>query len=376
MMCSIAGSGRRRAPHRAALLALAVACAFAFPAAAPPARSADKDPRAVAKDSIDRGLKWLRTKQAEDGSWSDHPGVTALVLTAYCRSPRAYRETDGPFIRHAVSYLLSLQKEDGSISKGDLAVYTTAVALMALKATGNAQYDAAIQKGRTFLTKEQADEGDGYGKQDKFYGGIGYGNDERPDLSNLQLALQAMAETSNDRSDPMWQKAIVFLQRCQNYSETNDQPWAGNDGGFIYLPDPEHSMVPGGRSYGSMTYAGLKSFLYAGVDKNDPRVQAAVRWLKSHYSVDDNPGMGTQGLFYYYHTMAKALAALGDVSFVDEKGVSHDWYAELVTKLASLQKPDGYWVNDNDRWWERDPSLVTAFAVLALEAGDGDGKKQ
>lgn len=337
-----------------------------------PARAADKASRTAAKAAIDRGLKWLRAEQAKDGSWSDHPGITALVVTAFCKSPRQYREDDGPFIGNSIAYLLKQQREDGSITKGDLPVYNTAVALMALQATGNSKHADAINKGRAFLMHEQSDEEEGYKRDDKFYGGIGYGNDERPDLSNLQLALQALAETGKDRKDPVWEKAVVFLQRCQNYSETNDQAWAGDDGGFIYLPDPAHSEAEGGRSYGSMTYAGLKSFLYAGVDANDPRVKAAVGWLRAHWSLDDNPGMGTQGLFYYYHTMAKALSALGEASIVDADGKAHDWYAELVTKLTALQKPEGFWVNENDRWWERDPHLVTAYAILALDAGYGD----
>ena len=39
-----------------------------------------------------------------------------------------------------------------------------------------------------------------------------------------------------------------------------------------------------------MTYAGLKSFLYAGVSKDDPRVKAAVEWVRKHYTVTENPG--------------------------------------------------------------------------------------
>jgi squalene-hopene/tetraprenyl-beta-curcumene cyclase len=101
-------------------------------------------------------------------------------------------------------------------------------------------------------------------------------------------------------------------------------------------------------------------------------VKAATGWLRAHWSLDENPGMGSQGLYYYYHTLAKALAALGESEFVDGDGKTHDWYAELVAKLTSLQKPEGFWVNDNDRWWERDPHLVTAYAILALEAGYGE----
>ena len=54
-----------------------------------------------------------------------------------------------------------------------------------------------------------------------------------------------------------------------------------------------------------MTYAGLKSFLYAGVGKDDPRVVAALGWIKRHYTLAENPGQGQSGLFYFYQTFAK-----------------------------------------------------------------------
>ena len=128
----------------------------------------------------------------------------------------------------------------------------------------------------------------------------------------------------------------------------------------------EPSEGGGLRSYGSMTYAGLKSMIYAGVEKDDPRVKAAVEFLKKNYDVDSNPGLGQQGLFYYYNTISKALAALGESNFVDAAGTSHDWKAELRSKLAKLQQADGSWVNETSRWMEGDPNLVGGYVLLAL----------
>jgi squalene-hopene/tetraprenyl-beta-curcumene cyclase len=121
------------------------------------------------------------------------------------------------------------------------------------------------------------------------------------------------------------------------------------------------------RSYGSMSYAGLLSFVYAEMDQSDPRLQAVLEWLKKNYKIDENPGMGQQGLYYYYHTMAKALSLSGIKEIIDEKGVKRDWRKELVMELLNKQDPKGYWLNANGRWWERDPVLVTSYALLALE---------
>ncbi len=77
--------------------------------------------------------------------------------------------------------------------------------------------------------------------------------------------------------------------------------------------------------------------------------------------------MGPQGLFYYYHTMAKALAVYGANTIVLKGGKEVDWRRGLALRLLDLQKGDGFWVNENGRWWEKDPVLVTAYAIMTLE---------
>ena len=118
-----------------------------------------------------------------------------------------------------------------------------------------------------------------------------------------------------------------------------------------------------------MTYAGLKSMIYAGVSSEDPRVLAAMNWLRRNYTFKENPGMGEAGLYYYLHTAAKALDALGNDEFVDADGVSHEWRKDLTTVILSTQQSNGSWVNDNPRWLEGDANLVTSYALLALSYG-------
>ncbi len=319
------------------------------------------------KASIDRGLKWLRDQQEDDGSYAHHPGITALVASAFMRSPRQYTEEDGPFMKNAMKYLTSLAKPDGSIYDKDLPNYNTSVALMALSEAKNPAYDEIIKNAQNYLMVLQADEGEGYTPDDKMYGGIGYGGDLRPDMSNLVYALGALKESGVPKDAEVWEKAIKFIERCQNRSESNDQAWAGDDGGFVYYPG--YSMAGGTRSYGTMTYNGVLSFIYANVDKNDDRVQAAVRWLKDNYTLEENPPIGAQGLYYYYHTMSKALTTYGEPVITDSKGVEHNWYEELARKILSLQRPEGNWVNEEDRWMESMPILATSYAILALSIG-------
>src|SRR5207248_3329945 len=182
---------------------------------------------------------------------------------------------------------------------------------------------------------------------------------------------------------PAFANALKFITRTQNNSETNDQKFAGNDGGFVYTPandgDSQAGVFigPDGkkhvRSYGSMTYAGLKSMIYAGLSKDDPRVKSAVDWIQHHWTLDENPGMrdadathATHGLYYYFYVYAHALHAYGEPTITDANGVKHDWRQELIAKLSSLQKEDGSWLGEK-RWMENNPSLATAYAVMALE---------
>jgi squalene-hopene/tetraprenyl-beta-curcumene cyclase len=266
-----------------------------------------------------------------------------------------------------------MQQPNGAIYNAEqqpaLPNYNTAVSLMALSASGNSEYRLAIAKGQEFIKSLQV-----HDRNSVYYGGIGYGSRESVyDLSNLNYAVQALKESGSD-DQQVWDKAVKFLERCQNNSETNDQSWAGNDGGFIYAPDSESKAGRDGaipRSYASMTYAGLLSFIYANVDKHDPRVEAAVDWITKHFTVEENYGMGQEGLYYGYHTMAKALSAYGKPVIVDAKGLSHNWYRELAQKLISTQNAAGFWVNESSRWLESFPILVTSYAILALAAPYG-----
>jgi squalene-hopene/tetraprenyl-beta-curcumene cyclase len=337
--------------------------------ATPLAAGADLDPglREKAQHAVDAGLHYLRGTQADDGSWSKSVGITALALRAYLESHRKYAEKDGAFITRPIEFILAHVNDDGSISETNQnRSYNTAVAITALQATGNAKYAEVIARAQDFLRKEQVDEGEGYKPDHAYYGGIGYGGDERPDLSNLYLAIEALHATKLDAKDPTWEKALMFVNRSQNRSESNDQDWAADDGGFTYMPG--YSPHDGTGSYGGMTHAGLISLLFAGVDKSDPRVKAAYDWIRANYTLETNPGApGNHGLYYYYNAFAKSMYAYGEPTIVDAQGAEHDWRVDLATKLVSLQGEDGAWFNkDSARWWENNKDLVTSWSVIAL----------
>jgi squalene-hopene/tetraprenyl-beta-curcumene cyclase len=376
----------------------------AEPPPAPPAAgvaSASAETRAQAL--IDSGLAFLREKQQPDGGWASErepPAITALVLRAFVNDPKFDADTD--FVRRGYERLLSFQLEDGGIYRDLLANYNTAVAVSALAAADREAYRPKIERAVAYLrglqwTEQTRPDHDDptrgqqvvRGPDDPFYGGWGYGGRSRgggrPDLSNVQMTLDALRDAGVPASDPAFQRALAFVSRLQNHSETNDQPWAGNDGGFIYGPADNRmgesfageSTTPDGerrlRSYGSMTYAGLKSMIYAGLSRDDPRVRAAWDWITRNWTLEENPGMrqagpenAQNGLYYYFHTLARTLNEYDEPVIRTADGGSVDWRLALLEQVERLQKPDGSWSGEA-KWMEASPVLVTSYVVLALQ---------
>jgi squalene-hopene/tetraprenyl-beta-curcumene cyclase len=293
-----------------------------------------------------------------------------------------------PVVTKALAYLEKHVRDDGGIYADGSRYknYETSLAIVTFKeANRDGKYDDLLAAAEKFVKQEQWDDGEGHELSSLNYGGAGYGSHERPDLSNTSFLIDALHELGRGEDDEAMQRALIFVSRTQNLeSEHNTTKFAAkvNDGGFYYTPaaggQSQAGNTPDGglRSYGSMTYAGLKSMIYAGVGKDDPRVKAAYKWIQQHYTLDENPGMGDSGLYYYYHTFAKALNTIGDAKLVDADGIEHDWRKELPEKLASLQKEDGSWLNSNNRWLEGDPNLVTSYALLALSYTGENGKGQ
>lgn len=342
--------------------------------------------------AIDRGLSWLEAEQADEGYWStaDHPAITGLALSAFRNNPDAEsRESARDPVERGYEFILKHVHPDGAIyNKRSLRNYNTAICLMALLAADNPDYTPIIRKARRFLVNMQFDFGVPGKLDDPMDGGIGYGTSyNHPDLANTLSALEALYHSRHlVEDDPSigsdarldWDAAVHFVENCQNLPSHNDQEWVSGDprnrGGFVYFPGKSHAgemELSDGRvalrSYGSISYTGLLSYIYADLDADDPRVEAVINWLKENWTLEENPGMGLQGLYYYYHTMAKALSAYGVDRIQTPEGKEVDWREALALELFDRQREDGSWVNENGRWWENDPALVTCYSVLALE---------
>ncbi|MCE7973592.1 MAG: hypothetical protein DYG92_04595 [Leptolyngbya sp. PLA1] len=488
------------------LMSLSSPAALTQPGDAPPTHPHPADARAEAADKAAAFL--LSRQDPATGGWGVSPGrpvfpaITALALQGLLDRPGA--SLNDPAIARAVTFLLSHQQENGGIYDRILPTYNTAIALTALAKVPNpdARITAAVAKAQAYLKTLQFGEGAvAYesgetarvvGRDDPFYGAWGYGNHGRPDLSNSSFAIEALHASGLPENDAAFQRALVFLRRCQMLDlpsgDANDMPYAkgSTQGGFVYAtsenkdrvgsgqsfageiaeslsgppgasvtfslkpgadgapmtlsrdectallekqkqvlasggsrqdfivllgpgmsggksaafevrtatPDPiaasefvlaafRDSVDPGSlvatpvahwqgesrlRAYGSMSYSGFKSYLYAGLTANDPRVKAAQGWIARNYTLEENPGVGSDGLYYYFLVFARALSASGlDSVPSPDGGAPRDWRADLVARLTGLQQPDGSFRPVDDRWMENDPVLITAYSLIALQ---------
>lgn len=374
------------------LLTLALGTTAAFPQAATQA-SRNESLKQELRLGVERGLNFLRTKQdATTGQWGETEpvAITALAIIGIMLDPNRKPGDAVPAeVEKGTKYLISQARPDGGIFTKGRGNYNTAVALTALLLNNKPENEQIMLNARRYLVRCQVDL-DEKGKQDNpLDGGVGYGDEKgmHADMSNLTFALEALYYSQSllaDKGDAAKNEpqlnvgaAIDFIQRCQNRPESNKSAWVSKDpddaGGFIYNPSEtrgEKVTNPDGsialRSYGSISYAGLLSFIYAGVDKDDPRVKAVVEWLQNHYNVEENPGMGAKGLYYYYQTMSKALS-IAKIDFIKTKdGKLIDWRSDITQKLLSLQKGDGSWSNAEARWMEGDSVLTTTYILMAL----------
>jgi squalene-hopene/tetraprenyl-beta-curcumene cyclase len=326
---------------------------------------------------VAKGIAYLEQAQAEDGSFSADKGtgVTSLIATALLKNGKTAQD---PAVSKALEYLKQFVQADGGIYKPGSTHrnYETCLAVLAFHlANTDGRYKDLVANAEKYIKEVQWDAGEGHDESSTNYGGAGYGSHSRPDLSNTSFLIDTLKELGSSADDPAIQKALVFVSRCQNLkTEHNPTEFADkiSDGGFYYTiaagGQSQAGAEPDGglRSYGSMTYAGLKSMIYAGVKADDERVKAALDWITKHYTLGENPGMADNGLYYYYHTFAKSLDAVGKPELVDGEGKSHNWKQDLVDELAKRQQADGSWKNTNERWLENDPNLVTGYALLAL----------
>lgn len=379
-----------------------------------PAPAQDGDLAKRLRETYVAAADALVAQQDAEGAWRvvmpdrTVPSVayTSILVTALAGAPPDLRSKYKPPVDKAVAFLLAKANRDGSFGEGEygsyLKTYATALALSALSTADRTDKVLdALRGAQAYLKRNQLQEG-------PHKGGLGYGEEELKrnpetgafelkrspfaDLSATSIAAQAMNDSGLSLTDEFWPLVAEFVRRCQNSTEVNTDPVflkalkdkgmsLGDDGSLIYTPVADGRVQKAGTrkiadretivGYGSMTYAGIKTYVYAGLRKDSPEVKAALDWIRRNYSIDSHPGFPQdragrhhlRGIYYYYLMMARALDAAGDRPLLTPDGKEHDWPVDLAERLLKTVRDSKGWQNDNPAWYEGDSTLVTGYVL-------------
>lgn len=352
---------------------------------------------------------WLVQQQDPSGAWKQgnqvaSPAYTGLIVTAFGNAPENVKKSTRPAVDKAVEYLLSKVNLDGSIGEGPsgafLKTYGTAIGLMAFSSVErNRKIEEAIRGAQAYLKNNQLKEGPergGSGYGDDVTGGDGKPRKTIANMSTVGFAAEGLKMSGLPQDDEFWKLVVEFVRKCQNSSEVNTDPQfaaalkakglsVGDDGGLYYGPYADSTLQKAGtkkiadreviQSYGSMTYDGLKTYLYAGLKKDAPEVKAAIDWVRKNYSVEAHPGFSfdaakrdhLRGLYHYYLVMARALDAYGENPLETFDGRRREWPKDLAEQLLKTVRESKMWKNENPGWYEDDPVLVTSYVLVTCD---------
>lgn len=345
------------------------------------------------RDALRAASAYLWGRQGEDGGWHSTEygllrsgqSLTGLVLNALLCIPKPLSDLPPDRMMAAVSFLMDHIDGDGAVGRmdPDVADYPNYATALALQAFCRAPMPLRIFSPFALvecLRRQQFTEANGWTPEDAAYGGWGMGGDVRTppapghvDLSMTRHVLEALAASGVPAGDPAFEKAAVFLKKCQNFIpgvEATGHDMADRDGGFFFSPvvvdaNKAGRTSTGFRSYGSPTADGILSLLAIGRGLDDARVRAAADWLVSRHSDESVPdfddigvGQSTRGLWFYY--AAASTAALSKLGLPLQPALS--------PALLERQRGDGSWVNREKRVKEDEPLIATALAVRALVA--------
>ena len=337
--------------------------------------------------ALARAAASLWPPPAAAGGWHRHPygllrsgqSLTPFVLVALLEVPEQIYPLPRAKVGRAIAFIREHTRADGGLGMNDPGIpdypnYATALAVSAVCRARGPRWEEQVRPMVAYLRLQQFTEQNGWDRQDPVYGAWGMGGERRTkpgtghvDLSMTRHVLDALRAAAVPDSEPVFERARLFVERCQNYDpqRAND-----GDGGFFFSTTEFDTNKAGHdgahfRSYGTTTADGILALLATGRPPTDPHVMAATRWLTGHHHDIDVPGFvgpayqrWPRGLaFYYSAASSQAFRAL-----------HVDAGTRVADSLRRTQRADGSWANAENLVKEDDPLIASALAVRALIA--------
>jgi hypothetical protein len=337
------------------------------------------------QSALARGADFLWDQQDRDGGWHSRTygllksgqSLTPFVLDALLQVPPSAYRLPADKLERAIRFIRQNTNKDGALGMMDPSLpdypnYATALAVSALARAKRSAWQRDVAPVVAYLRSQQFTEASGWRPIDPPYGAWGMGGIDHPppnpghvDLSMTRYVIEALRASGIAADDPIFQRARIFVERCQNYDPQNSKD---ADGGFFFSTTESETNKAGHdgqrfRSYGTTTADGILALLALGTPLQDPRVRAAHRWLISHHSDMAVPGFigqayqrWPQGLAFYYSAVStRAFEVLG--ARMDPA---------VAEALKRTQRSNGSWSNPENLVKEDDPLIATGFAIIAL----------
>ncbi len=300
-----------------------------------------------AEAAVVRGMAWLEAQQGGDGRFGSNapPAATALALAAL----KAGGASNRTVLRNAERYVREIA---GGTASGGLEAMNRQVcrSILGMEGFNGSSSKVAVRRDLDLWKKaDWAAEREAGARSRDF------------ELRQIMWRKTSVALAAQGK-DPNRAQAEAFARAA-----VGAPPVATN---LLVTPPPQPKVR---RGYGNLTYSGLLRLVQDDVSSDDPRVDSMLNWAEHHWSLDENPGKGQAGLYFFYNALSKCLAASGEEDILPLDGKPPiRWRDDIARKLVALQRQtengkSGYWVNENHAYFENDPVLATAYALLSLE---------
>jgi len=302
------------------------------------ASAADEEITQAQSRAVEKGLQWLATHQADDGSYGSlshygpHVGITGLVgLAMMADGHMPGRGRFGQTVDKCLSFVLGHSSESGLLaaetSHGPMYGHGFATLFLAevYGMTNRSEVREILRRAVRLIVNTQNEEG-GWRYQP-------VRGDADISVTICQvMALRAAKNVGIYIDKSVIEKATTYVKNAQN-----------PDGGFRY-------MLSSGGSAFARSAAGIAALQYAGIYKGE-EIERGLQYLSRFKP----PKERTVGHYFYGHYYAaQAMFLAGNVYWVD-------WWPAVRRELIERQSPEGFWRGQAGQ------EYGTAMALIILQ---------